>query len=74
MPKRYSAVQIIKALQKLGFVKISQKGSHIKMRGIISGKLQTVVIPNHKAIAAGTLSSILRQAGLKKEEFEKAVK
>jgi len=58
MPRLYSSRQVIKALNKLGFSKISQKGSHIKIRGIIEGKLQTAIIPNHKQIAKGTLSSM----------------
>ena len=70
MPKRYSAQEIIKALKRLGFVKISQKGSHIKMRGIREGKMQTVIIPDHKQLAMGTFSSILRQANLSKQELE----
>ncbi len=70
MPKRYSARQVLKALGLLGFTKISQKGSHIKLRGIISGKLQTVIVPNHRVIAIGTLGSILKQANISKQDLE----
>ena len=70
MPKRYSAKELIKILKKLGFSKISQRGSHLKMRGIIDGKLQTVIIPMHKEIAVGALSSILRQANLTKQDLQ----
>lgn len=70
MPKRYSARQIIKALSRLGFSTVSQKGSHIKLRGITGGKLQTVIVPNHKIIAIGTLNSILKQAGLSKQKID----
>jgi len=70
MPKLYSAKQILKALQKVGFVKISQKGSHIKFRGLREGRLLTVIVPDHKAIAKGTFASILRQADMTKSEFE----
>jgi predicted RNA binding protein YcfA (HicA-like mRNA interferase family) len=70
MPKRYSSKEIIKTLKKLGFIKISQKGSHIKLRGLIDGSLHTVIVPNHKQIATGTFSSILRQANISKQDFE----
>lgn len=70
MPKLYSVRQIVNALRRAGFEIISQKGSHIKMRGIRDGKLQTVIIPNHKEIALGTLSSILKQASMTKDELE----
>jgi predicted RNA binding protein YcfA (HicA-like mRNA interferase family) len=74
MPKRFSAKEIIKSLEHLGFTIISQRGSHIKMRGIIHGKLQTAIIPNHKQVATSTLASILRQANITKQELEDALK
>lgn len=70
MPKLYSAKQVIKALQKAGFVKISQKGSHIKLRGLREGRLLTVIVPNHKVIAKGTFTSILRQTDMTKSGFQ----
>ncbi len=72
MPKLYSAREIVNKFRKLGFTIISQKGSHIKLRGIRGGKLQTVIVPNHKEVALGTLSSILRQANITKKELEEA--
>lgn len=70
MPKFYSAREVVSALKRAGFEKIGQKGSHIKMRGIREGKLQTVIVPNHKELARGTFSSILSQASLTRAEFE----
>lgn len=74
MPKRYSANQIIKALQKLGFTQIFQKGSHIKMRGIVDGRIQTVIIPNHRQIATGTFSSIVKKSNFSKQTLEDQIK
>ena len=74
MPKLYSGKNVISALRRAGFEKVSQKGSHIKMRGIWNGKLQTVIIPNHKQIAFGTFQSILSQASMTKLEFERFLK
>lgn len=70
MPKLYSAKQIIRALQKARFQKVSQKGSHIKFRGLREGRRVTVIVPYHKAMAKGTFASILRQADMTKSEFE----
>jgi len=74
MPKLYSARQILKAFKRAEFYKISQKGSHIKLRGIWNGKLQTVIVPEHKELAPGTFGSMLKQADMTKEEFERFVK
>lgn len=70
MPKRYSGRRIIKTLEKAGFYQISQKGSHIKLRGLRKGQLRTAIVPAHKEVAVGTLQSILRQAAMTREEFE----
>lgn len=70
MPKLYSAREIISVLTRAGFQTISQKGSHIKLRGLRKGKIVTPIIPNHKIVARGTFSSILRQSAMTLEEFE----
>jgi predicted RNA binding protein YcfA (HicA-like mRNA interferase family) len=70
MPKLYSAKEIIKAMRRAGFEKVSQKGSHIKMRGIWRERLQTVIVPSHKQIAFGTFQSILNQSSMTLEEFK----
>ena len=60
MPKFYSAKEIISVLSKAGFIVVSQKGSHIKLKGKRYNRFVTPIIPNHKTIARGTFSSILR--------------
>ena len=59
--------EVITALQKLGFVFVKQKGSHMKyQKGSYS-----VIIPNHSEIAKGTLKSILNMANIELEDFLK---
>ena len=70
MPKLYSARKVLKGLKKAGFEEVSQKGSHIKLRGVREGKLVSVIVPNHKTLARGTFGSILRQAEMTRVEFE----
>lgn len=56
--------EIIKFLKKNGFEKVSQNGSHIKMRNPSSGR--TVIVPYHsKDLKKGMEAEILKQAGLK---------
>ena len=71
MSKLYSGQKIIKALMKAGFYIVSTKGSHVKLRGIRVGKLQTVIVPKHKEVAFGTMQSILKQAAMESEELKK---
>jgi predicted RNA binding protein YcfA (HicA-like mRNA interferase family) len=64
-----SGKEILKALKTSGFVEISQRGSHVKLRRFSFGGTKTVIIPLHEELAPGTLKSILRQAGLTAEDL-----
>lgn len=61
--------KIINAMKKLGFYKISQKGSHAKYINKKTGRI--FIIPMHNEIAKGTLKSILEQADIELELFLK---
>ena len=74
MSKRYSAREILSALQRAGFSVVSQKGSHIKLTKNKKDKIYTVIVPYHKEVAVGTFSSILRQAGMNRDEFNSFLK
>jgi predicted RNA binding protein YcfA (HicA-like mRNA interferase family) len=67
MPKLplLSGAEIVKALERLGFVQLRQRGSHVVLRGPSSG----CVVPLHKEVKTGTLAGILRQAGVNYDEF-----
>ncbi|MBI1856952.1 type II toxin-antitoxin system HicA family toxin [Candidatus Saccharibacteria bacterium] len=74
MPKlpQVSAADLTHAFRKMGFVKIGQKGSHIKMRDTHG---RTAIIPNHKSIKPGTLKKgILNPLGITVEELIKHLK
>ena len=71
MPKLYSSRETIKVLQAKGFIYISQKGSHVKFRKFGNPTLTVIIPANRKEMPHGTFRSILRQADLKEEEFEK---
>lgn len=72
MPKLpvLSGQDIIKALERLGFEAIRQRGSHVVMRRGSQG----TVVPLHKEVKTGTLAGIIRQAELSHDEFIKAIK
>jgi len=63
-----SPQQIIKALEKLGFEKVSQKGSHVEYKKP-SNPSRVVIIPMHHEVAKGTLKSILEQAAIELDQF-----
>ncbi len=60
--------EVVKALQRGGFVIKRQTGSHIIMHK--PGTHHIITVPIHpKDLPKGTLKAIIRQAGLKVEEF-----
>ena len=58
--------EILKALHKIGFDPVRQKGSHIVVQHK-DGRF--TVVPRHDPVDKGTLSGILEDVGLSKEEF-----
>jgi predicted RNA binding protein YcfA (HicA-like mRNA interferase family) len=67
MPKlpRVSGAAVVRALERLGFEKARQSGSHVIMRRGSKG----CVIPLHSEVKAGTLAGALRQADVSADEF-----
>ena len=66
-----SGRQVLKTLERLGFVEIHRKGSHVKMRHA-DGRL--IVFPFHEEVDRFTLKGALRDAGVSVEEFLEQVK
>jgi predicted RNA binding protein YcfA (HicA-like mRNA interferase family) len=71
MPKlpRVSGAEVVRALERLGFAVARQRGSHIMLRRGSSG----CVVPNHRELKTGTLSGVLKQAGVSIEDFMNAL-
>lgn len=71
MPKlpRVSGAEAVRALQRLGFAVVRQRGSHIVLRRGVAG----CVVPNHRELKTGTLAGVLKQAGVSVEDFTNAL-
>ncbi len=67
MPKlpRVSGATVVRALERLGFEKLRQSGSHVIMRRGSKG----CVVPMHSEVKVGTLEGVLRQADVSPDEF-----
>ena len=65
-----SGAEAIGALERLGFVVVRQRGSHVMMRRGSVG----CVVPLHREIKRGTLGGILRQADVDAETFIEALR
>lgn len=61
-----SGTDAVKAFRKVGYEVDHQTGSHIILRHATGRRL---TVPNHRELAKGTLRSLVREAGLSKDEF-----
>ena len=61
--------QMIRALQRAGFVVDSQESSHVTMFNPVSRRHTTVPVHAARDMKTGTVRNVLRQAGLSVEEF-----
>jgi len=69
IPTDLTGRDLVRALQKVGFVVKRQRGSHIILRR--TDPPARVVVPDHKVLRVGTLRSILSDAGMTVDELLK---
>jgi predicted RNA binding protein YcfA (HicA-like mRNA interferase family) len=67
LPTDLSGREVRAALERAGFVFRRQRGSHMVLRR--DEPFARVAVPDHRQIRAGTLRSILHEAGLTVDEF-----
>jgi predicted RNA binding protein YcfA (HicA-like mRNA interferase family) len=67
-PPIVSGMECIKALGKIGYVVVRQKGSHMRLKEK-NGKLPPITVLDHKEIRLGLLRKILNDVGLTIEDF-----
>ena len=63
-----SGRQLCRILEKVGYFKDHQTGSHIVIRNE-SPPHRRLTVPDHKEVAKGTLRSLICEAGLTIDEF-----
>jgi predicted RNA binding protein YcfA (HicA-like mRNA interferase family) len=67
--RRVSGREAIRALEKLGFEQVRQRGSHVILKKQTPEGDVGCVVPLHRELAIGTLRGILKQAGVTPDEF-----
>jgi predicted RNA binding protein YcfA (HicA-like mRNA interferase family) len=66
---RITGREVLQALTRLGWVVVSQPGSHVQLKHADRGGRVTVPIHAGETIGPGLVRSILSQAGLTVEEL-----
>ena len=63
--------EIKRRLEAAGFLAVSQKGSHVKFARVTGTRTDTAIVPRKQEVPVGTLRSILNQADLSADDWEK---
>lgn len=63
--------EVKRRLEAAGFGEASQRGSHVKFVRRAGEIVDTAIVPRKNEIALGTLRSILRQAHIAPDEWDK---
>ncbi len=66
-----SGEKAVKCFEKLGYVIVRQRGSHIRMWHRSDKSKKPLTIPKHKVLGKGLLRRLLRDAEISVEEFNK---
>ena len=66
-----SGLDVIKRLKKAGFIATRQKGSHVRLEKYGGEGTIKITVPLHSEIKKGTLSRIIKDAGLTPGQFVK---
>jgi predicted RNA binding protein YcfA (HicA-like mRNA interferase family) len=72
MPKlpAISGAELIKILERKGYIQVRTRGSHVRLYPPdFLPEAKKVTVPLHKQLKLGTLSSIIKDAGLTPEDY-----
>ena len=67
--RRVSGEEATRALERVGFRRVRQRGSHVILKKETAQGSVGCVVPLHRELAIGTLHGILQQANVPPEEF-----
>jgi predicted RNA binding protein YcfA (HicA-like mRNA interferase family) len=72
MPPKPAPFRVVRRkLLAAGFREVGQEGSHVKFARSTPEGTRTATVPHHHEVASGTLRSILRQAGISLDEWDR---
>jgi predicted RNA binding protein YcfA (HicA-like mRNA interferase family) len=66
-----SYMQIVRALQRNGWIVVRQRGSHIRLQKHLGEEILKLTVPAHRPVKRSTISHILKQARIETDDFLK---
>ena len=66
-----SGKDVVKALNKVGYEVVRQKGSHLRLKALYESGRKPITVPLHNPVKRGLLRQIIKDANLSVQEFLK---
>ena len=70
MPRQYRLREVIRVLERLGWVQVRHRGSHVTLN-LPDGNHTVTVSLSGREVKRGTFGDILRQAGITASQFHR---
>lgn len=64
-----SGDDLIRILEKVGYVRVRQKGSHVRLRHSRDAQRKPLTVPLHKTLKRGLLHRLLRDARITEQQL-----
>lgn len=64
-----SGRRAVAALERVGYIVMRKKGSHMRLRHPTDPARMPITIPDHRELKSGTLRTVIRDAGLTTDQF-----
>ena len=64
-----SYLEVLRALQRDGWVIVRQKGGHIRLQKRLPAEVLKITVPAHRPLKRSTLAHLLKQARLSVEQL-----
>ena len=65
VPRNISGNDLISYLVSIGFQKVRQTGSHVRLELVVQDELFGITVPLHDPLKVGTLSNIIKDVAQK---------
>jgi predicted RNA binding protein YcfA (HicA-like mRNA interferase family) len=66
-----SGREAIRVFERLGYVVVRQRGSHVRLRHATDLMRRPLTVPDHRTLKPGLLRRLLRDAEVDPEEFRR---
>jgi predicted RNA binding protein YcfA (HicA-like mRNA interferase family) len=69
-----SGREAVRVFERIGYRRVRQRGSHMRLRDEINLNHLPLTVPDHKTLKPGLLRKLIRAAGINVDQFNELLK